>query len=87
MEEKQHRIEMSGRERLTVTGVEDVDSFDDDRVIAYTVEGIMTVKGADMHINRLNIENGELEIEGSIDSITYEDGHKNDGGFFSKIFK
>ena len=87
MEEKKHGLQMQGRERLAVTGVEDVDSFDDDKVIAYTAEGIMTVRGAELRINRLNVENGELEIEGIIDAITYEDGHKTNGGFFSKIFK
>ncbi len=91
MEEKrniEHKITMLGREKLTVSGVEDVDSFDDDKIVAYTVEGVMTVKGADFRINRLNVEDGELEVEGDIDSIEYADGHKADkGGFFSKIFK
>ncbi len=88
MDEKKHRLEMTGREKLSVSGVEDVDSFDDDRVVAYTTEGVMTVKGAELRINRLNVEDGELEVEGIIDSITYEDGHKTSGGgLFSKIFK
>ncbi|MBE7031970.1 MAG: sporulation protein YabP [Ruminococcaceae bacterium] len=87
MEEKKHGLQMQGRERLMVSGVEDVDSFDDDKVMAYTVDGIMTVRGAELRINRLNVENGEMEVEGIIDGITYEDGHKSGGGFFSKIFK
>lgn len=91
MDEKrnsEHKLTMLGREKLTVAGVEDVDSFDDDKVVAYTCEGVMTVKGADFRINRLNVEDGELEIEGDIDSIEYADGHKGDkGSFFSKIFK
>lgn len=91
MEEKrnsEHKITMLDREKLTVSGVEDVDSFDEDKVVAYTARGVMTVKGADFRINRLNVEDGELEIEGDVDSIEYADGHKTDkGGFFSKIFK
>lgn len=91
MEEKrniEHKITMLGREKLTVSGVEDVDSFDDDKIVAYTVEGVMTVKGAEFRINRLNVEDGELEVEGDIDCIEYADGHKSDkGSFFSKIFK
>ncbi len=91
MDEKRnsdHKLTMLGREKLTVTGVEDVDSFDDDKVVAYTCDGVMTVKGADFRINRLNVEDGELEVEGDIDSIEYADGHKSDkGSFFSKIFK
>lgn len=91
MEERkrtEHKIVLTDRSKLSVTGVEDVDSFDDDKIIAYTVEGVMTVKGAELRINRLSLEDGGLEIEGDIDSIEYSDGHKSDGGgFFSKIFK
>ncbi len=87
-DEQQHRIVMTGREKMTASGVEDVDSFDDDRVVAYTTEGVMTVKGAELRINSLSVETGELEIEGEIDSIEYADGHKSDkGGLFSKIFR
>ena len=84
----EHKLTMVGRNKMTVTGVEDVDSFDDDKIVAYTTEGVMTVKGADFRINRLSVEDGVLEIEGEIDSIEYADGHKSDkGGFFSKIFR
>ena len=83
-----HKMTLTNREKMTVTGVEDVDSFDDDRIVIYTVDGIMTVKGAEFRINRLNVEDGELEVEGEIDSIEYSDGHKSEKvGLFSKIFK
>ena len=86
--ELQHKITMIDRSSLLVSGVEDVESFDDDTVIAYTVAGIMTVKGINFKINRLNVDSGELEIEGDIDSIAYAEGHKGDkGGFWGKIFK
>lgn len=87
MDEKKYKLEMQGREHLEVWGVEDVDSFDDDKIIAYTVEGIMTVRGAELKINRLNVEDGELEVEGIIDSVSYEEGQKSSGGLFGKIFK
>ena len=83
-----HRVSMEGRNRLVVSGVEDVESFDEDVIVAYTTEGAMTVKGGGFRINRLNVEDGELEIEGEIDSIQYDNRHKSDkGGFLSKIFK
>ncbi len=86
--EEQHRMIMSGREKISISGVEDVDSFEDDKIIAYTTEGVMTIKGAQFRINRLNVESGELEIEGLVDLIEYADGHKSDkGGFLSKIFR
>lgn len=93
MEEKRnteiiHKLTVTDREKLFITGVEDVESFDDDIMVVYTTDGVMTVKGAGFKISRLNVEDGELEAEGDIDSISYADGHKNDrGGFFGKIFK
>ena len=93
MEEKKniqsnHTIQMSGREKLLSAGIEDVESFDDDKIIAYTTEGQMTVKGAELRINRLSVEDGELEIEGVIDSIEYQDSHRNTGGgIWGKMFK
>ena len=87
-EEQVHQVTMKNRNEMTVTGVEDVDSFDDDKVIVYTTEGVMTVKGAGFRINRLNVDIGELEIEGEIDNIGYEEGHKTEkGNFFGKIFR
>ncbi len=93
MEEKRredmlHNITMEERRNMTVSGVEDVDSFDEDKIVAYTTEGVMTVKGAGLRINRLNVEKGEMEIEGEIDSIEYAEGHKSEkGSFFGKIFR
>ncbi len=86
--DSRHSIIMKGREVLSASGIEDVESFDDDRIVAYTVDGQMTVKGAELKINRLSVEDGELEIQGIIDSIEYQDSHKSGGGgIWGKIFK
>ena len=83
-----HRVVMEGRQSLRVSGVEDVESFDDDTVVIYTVDGTMTVKGMDFRINKLNVEDGELEIDGDVDSILYSDSRKEEhGGFFGRIFR
>lgn len=83
-----HRIFIEDRKKLRITGVEDVESFDDDSVVIYTVEGSMTVTGADFRINKLNIENGELEIDGELDSIRYSGGRRDEhGGFWGRIFR
>ena len=82
-----HRVVMEGRQSLRVSGVEDVESFDDDTVVIYTVDGTMTVKGMDFRINKLSVEDGELEIDGDVDSILYSDSRKEEhGGFFGRIF-
>lgn len=83
-----HRVVMEGRQSLRVSGVEDVESFDDDTVVIYTVDGTMTVKGMDFRINKLSVEDGELEIDGDVDSILYSDNRKEEhGGFFGRIFR
>lgn len=89
MEEKsKHSLAMKGREFLSASGIEDVESFDDDKIVTYTTEGQMTVKGAELRITRLSVDDGELEIEGIIDAIEYQDTHRSEGGgFWGKIFK
>ena len=83
-----HRVVMEGRQSLRVSGVEDVESFDDDTVVIYTVDGTMTVKGMDFRINKLSVEDGELEMDGDGDSILYSDSRKEEhGGFFGRIFR
>ena len=83
-----HRVVLEGRQSLRVSGVEDVESFDDDTVVIYTVDGTMTVKGMDFRINKLSVEDGELEIAGDVDSILYSDSRKEEhGGFFGRIFR
>ena len=83
-----HRVVMEGRQSLRVSGVEDVESFDDDTVVISTVDGTRTVKGMDFRINQLSVEDGELEIDGDVDSILYSDSRKEEhGGFFGRIFR
>ena len=65
-----HHVILEDRRALTVSGVSDVDSFDELTVIIYTDMGELTVKGEGLHINRLNIETGELTLEGMIQSLT-----------------
>ena len=82
-----HQLILEDRRALTVSGVSDVDSFDELTVVIYTEMGELTVKGQGLHINRLNVETGELTLEGSVDSLTYTEIHSRSGGFFGKLFK
>ena len=81
---------LENREKLSVSGVLDVESFNDEAVVIDTELGILIVRGEDLHINKLNLDNSELNIEGDIASCEYSDkeGSKSrGGGFFSKMFK
>lgn len=82
-------IMMENREKLSVSGVVDVDSFDEETVILATELGALMIKGADLHINKLNVDTGELIIEGEIDSCVFNDSYssKSKGSFLSRMFK
>ena len=82
-----HLVHLSDRRALSVSGVQDVDSFDETVVIVYTEQGELTVRGRDLHINRLNVETGDLSLEGEVESLTYTDVHSRSGGFFGKLFR
>lgn len=85
---REHKVTIENRERLTVGAVEDVESFDEEKVVILTDMGTMTVSGSDFRINRLNVDDGQLVIEGSIDDIQYSDtAAQESGGFFSRLFK
>ncbi len=73
MSENVHNIIMEGRKKLTVSGVTDVDRFDENTVLLYTNMGELTVKGNDLHVNELSVTNGEMNIEGEIDAVIYGD--------------
>lgn len=81
-----HRLELVGRERLVVSGVEDVDRFDETGIVMSTAAGTLVVTGEDLHIGKLSLDGGELHVDGRIDSVTYEDEGQGRGGFFSRLF-
>ena len=81
-----HRLELVGRERLVVSGVEDVDRFDETGIVMSTAAGTLVVTGEDLHIGKLSLDGGELHVDGRSDSVTYEDEGQSRGGFFSRLF-
>lgn len=87
---RSHSILMENREKVTITGVQDVDSFDEASVLLITDLGYITLHGIDLHISKLNLEDGQLIVEGDITGMEYSDneGLRSKGGsFFGKLFK
>lgn len=83
-----HNLIMENREKLTLTGVIDIHSFDDELVLVETQMGILTVKGNDLKMNKLNLDNNELVVEGKISALVYSEGDlSKKGSMFGKIFK
>ena len=86
---KEQNIVIQNREKTIVTGVEDILSFYDELVIMQTSLGMLTIKGQELKMNKLNLDNSELIIEGKTCAIAYSDavdGNKKQG-FMSKLFK
>ena len=81
-----HRLELVGREKLTVSGVEDVERFDESGIVMSTSAGVLVVTGEDLHIGKLSLDGGELHVDGRIDSVTYEEGGREQGGFLRRLF-
>ena len=82
----EHRLELVGRERLTVTGVEDVERFDETSIVMSTSAGMLVISGEELHIGKLALDGGELHVDGRIDSVTYEENTQGRGGLFSRLF-
>ncbi len=80
---------LENREKLSISGVLDVLSFDDQVVILETELGLLTVKGENIRINKLSIDTSEVIVEGNISYMAYSDkeNEKTKGSFMSKIFK
>ena len=94
MEEKTstrpHRLMMQNRSALSITGIRDVVSFDENQVILDTDMGILTMKGKELHVSRLTLEKGEVDVNGSGDSLIYSSNeayHKSGESLFSRLFR
>lgn len=82
-----HSVTLEGRERLCVTGVEEVESFDENTIVMVTTGGALVVRGSDLHIEQLSLDGGQLQVEGQVESLTYEDERGGGrGGLLARLF-
>ena len=91
MEEKKtarapHHIILQERRSMTVTGVTDVDSFDEQTVVLNTEIGELLVKGYDLRISKIDVESGELTLDGELYALSYSDQQPK-GGLLSRLFR
>lgn len=86
---KMQNIILENRNRLNITGVEDVLSFDEQTITALTTLGLLIIKGNDLHLNQFSLDTTELSVEGDIVSLQYNDKQSSRKGenIFTKIFK
>ncbi len=82
-----HNLIMEDRQRLSVSAVQEIERFDEEEVVVSTDLGQLSIRGQGLHLNKINVEDGELSVEGQLDSISYSDYGSSKGGFFSKLFR
>lgn len=85
--ERIHHLVLESRERLSVSGVEEVESFDENTIVMITCQGTLIVRGDGLHIEKLSLDGGDLKVEGNIDSLTYEEDNRSRGGLLSRLLR
>ncbi len=82
-----HSLILEQRGKLTLTGVSDVESFDDSEIVVRTSLGTLVIRGSGLHMGKLSLETGDMAMEGTFDSVEYENDPHGQGGFFSRLFR
>ena len=87
---KSHNLNVNNRRLVNITGVNDVLSFDAGEVLLDTIDGILMIRGSDLHVSRLTLDKGEVDVDGKVDSLTYSEGKglsKSGESLFGRLFK
>jgi len=83
-----HAVVIDNREKLTISGIIDVETFDENMIVVHTVMGKLTICGTSLHIRELNVDTTDLNVEGHIDAMQYSDESvERKRGLFSGIFR
>lgn len=85
--EKPYGMTIDQRRKAVVTGVTDVESFDEGSVVLHTHGGRLTLMGSGLHVSSLQLEDGKLAVDGAIDSASYDSGGRRKGDFFRRALK
>ncbi len=81
-----HELRLDNRGRLSVSGVGEVESFDESVVVLKTVRGLLIVRGEKLQLQALSMDGGQISVHGLIDSLSYEEEQKTTG-FFKRLFR
>lgn len=84
-----HQVIIKGRQSIDITGVKEIDSFDNEEFLLQTNMGYLVIRGQQLQLKNLNVTNGQVEIKGRVDDLTYVDEGQAETakGFFSKLFR
>ena len=81
-----HHLILEERERLMISGVEDVARFDEETIVLTTSMGELEIQGEGLHIETLSLDGGDLKVDGTVHALIYSDGERETGGFFARLF-
>lgn len=84
---QRHNLIMEERRSLTVSGVMDIERFDEEEVVVATELGQLSIKGQGLHLNKIDVEDGELSVEGELDGITYSQRQEKGGSLLARLFR
>ena len=82
-----HSIHIENRSRLQVTGVADVESFNEQQIVLSTEGGYLCIDGEGLHLSKLNLDDGQVAVEGEILELEYEAPQQEKRGLFGKVFR
>ncbi len=80
-----HNLTMEGRRRLTLSGVEDVERFDEQEIVLLTSEGSLIIGGEGLSVSRLSVESGDVSVQGQVRELRYEPETAR-GGLWARLF-
>ena len=83
---KPHSLQLENRNGLKMTGVTDVEAFDEECVTVYTDYGCLSISGSALHIDELNIKNGVLQISGEVSALVYSSKKSKEKRFLKRVF-
>ena len=83
--ETPHKLVLDSRRKLSMTGVIEVESFDESAIQLTTTRGPVLIRGSGLHLQMLSLDGGQVAVDGTVDSISYEDEAPS-GGFFARLF-
>ena len=80
-----HHIILEEREQLIVSGVEEVERFDEETILLTTAQGGLEIQGEGLHIEKLSLDGGDLKVEGRVNALLYGEENRPRGGLFARL--
>lgn len=80
------KLTLDDRSRLGVSGVQDIESFDENTVVLHTCRGTLIVRGRELHLKQLSVDGGQVAVDGQVDALIFEEARK-EGGFWARLLR